>query len=72
MFKAIISVGNEAFTADLRIRFRKKVCVSDVVTVNGWVVQVEKRRILAEASLTSPDGEEKAHAWGIFLTARRG
>lgn len=72
MSKAIISGGDEAFTADLRIRFRKKVCVGDIVLVNGWVVSAEKRRILAEASLTSQDGVEKAHAWGTFLTARRG
>jgi acyl-coenzyme A thioesterase PaaI-like protein len=70
MSKAIISGGDEAFTADLRIRFRKKVCAEDVVLVNGWVVRTEKRKILAEASLTSEDGEERAHAWGVFLTAR--
>jgi len=67
MSKAILSGGDEAFTADLRIRFRKKVSVAEVVAVNGWVVSAAKRRILAEATLTSEDGEEKAHAWGIFL-----
>ena len=70
MSKAIIARGDQAFTADLRIRFRKKICVGDVVLVNGWVVSVEKRKILAEASLKSEDGEERAHAWGVFLTAR--
>jgi acyl-coenzyme A thioesterase PaaI-like protein len=70
MSKAIISSGTEAFTAELRIRFRKKVCVGDVVLVNGWVVSAEKRRILAEASLTSEDAEERAHAWGVFLVER--
>ncbi len=70
MSKAIISSGAEAFTADLRIRFRKKVCVGEVVQINGWVVSVVKRKILAEASLTAEDGEECAHAWGVFLTAR--
>jgi len=44
MSKSIISEGDEAFTADLRIRFRKKVCVEDVVFVSGWVVNVEKRK----------------------------
>ncbi len=71
MSKAILSGGDEAFTVDLRIRFRKKVCVEDVVLVNGWVVSAAKRRILAEASLTSEDGEERAHAWGTFLAAPR-
>lgn len=69
MSKAILSGGDEAFTADLRIRFRKKVCVEDVIQVHGWVVSVAKRKILAEATLTSEDGEERAHAWGVFLTA---
>jgi len=70
MSKAIISGGYEAFTADLRIRFRKKLCSGEVVSVNGWIVSVEKRKILAEASISFEDGEEKAHAWGVFLTAR--
>jgi len=70
MAKAIISGGDQGFTADLRIRFRKKVSVDEVVFVTGWVVSAEKRRILAEASITSAEGEEKAHAWGVFLTAR--
>lgn len=70
MSKAILSGGDEAFTADLRIRFRKKICVGDVVFVNGWVVSVEKRKILAEASLTSENGEERAHSWGVFLVKR--
>jgi hypothetical protein len=45
--------------------------VGDVVLVSGWVVSVEKRKILAEATITSEDGAERAHAWGVFLTARQ-
>lgn len=71
MAKAIISGGREAFTVDLRIRFRKKVCVGDVVSVSGWIVSIEKRKILAEACVTSEDGGENAHAWGVFLVARK-
>ncbi len=71
MSKAIHSGGDEAFTAELRVRFRKKLCVGDIALVSGWVVSSARNRILAEASLTSEDGEEKAHAWGIFLVARR-
>ncbi len=67
MSKAILCGGDQAFTADLRIRFRKKVNVGDPVSVEGWVVEIEKRRILAEGSLISEDGEERAHAWGVFL-----
>ncbi len=69
MSKAIHSGCDEAFTADLRIRFRKKVCVGDDVRVSGWVVSAEKGKILAEASLTSKDGEERTYAWGVFLAA---
>ena len=70
MSKAILCGGDQAFTADLRIRFRKKVNVGDVVTVEGWVVEIDRRRILAEGSLVSEDGEERVHAWGIFLRRR--
>lgn len=69
MSKAILSGGDEAFTAELRVRFRKKVSVGEVVVVNGWVVSAAKRRIMAEATIASENGEEKAHAWGVFLTA---
>ena len=55
---------------NLRIRFRKKVPVEDTLFVNGWVISIEKRKILTEASLTSKDGDERAHAWGVFLIAR--
>jgi hypothetical protein len=71
MSKALILHGYEAFTVDLRIRFRKTVCVGDVVSVSGWVLCVEKRKILAEATITSEEGDEKAHAWGVFLVARK-
>ncbi|MGC9158840.1 MAG: PaaI family thioesterase, partial [Terracidiphilus sp.] len=69
MSKAILSGGGEAFTVDLRIRFRRKVCLGEVILVNGWVVSTAKRRIQAEATLTSENGEERAHAWGVFLAA---
>jgi hypothetical protein len=38
--------------------------------VNGWIVSFEKRKIQAEANIISEDGEERAHAWGVFLVAR--
>lgn len=70
MAKAILSGGDEAFTVNLRIRFREKACIGDIALVNGWVVNAAKRRILAEASLTSEDVEERSHAWGVFLMER--
>lgn len=70
MSKAIHFGGDEAYTVELRIRFRKKLSVDDIALVSGWVVSSARNRILAEATLTSEDGEEKAHAWGTFLVAR--
>lgn len=67
MSQAIIAAGYEALTAEMRIRFRKKVSVNDVLRVRGWVVRVQKRKIVAEGSLTSVDGVERAHAWATFL-----
>lgn len=70
MSKAIIFAGHEAFTAEMKIRFRRKVRIGETLCVRGWVVAVRKRKIMAEASLASADGVEKAHAWATFLTAR--
>lgn len=67
MSQSIIFLGKEAFTVDLRVRFHKKVAVGELIYVKGWVLEVRKRRILAEACLTACNGEEKAHAWGTFL-----
>ena len=70
MSHAIIAAGYEALTAEMGIRFRKKVSVNDVLRVRGWVVRIQKRKIVAEGSLTSTDGVEKAHAWATFLSTR--
>ncbi len=70
MSKAIISKGYEALTAELKIRFRKKISVDEKLCVRGWMISVQKRKILAEASLTNLDGVEKAHAWGAFVVVR--
>lgn len=70
MSKAILSGGDLALTVELRIRFRKKVCVEDELKVSGWVVSAARSRIKAEATLASEEGQEMAHAWGTFLTGR--
>ncbi len=70
MSKAIIISGHEAFTAEIRIRFRRKVRIGETLSVQGWVVAVRKRKITTEASLTSSGGAEMARAWATFLTAR--
>lgn len=71
MSKAIIAHGMEAFTVELRVRFKQKLHTGETVQVRGWVVERHKRRITAEASLCSSTGGEYAHAWGVFLLPPR-
>lgn len=70
MSKAIIADGLEAFTVDLRVRFKRKLNTGEAVQIRGWVIQQRKRKITAEASLCTADGEH-AHAWGVFLIPPR-
>lgn len=67
MSKAIIARGWEAFTAELRVRFRSHIAPGDQLHVHGWVVEKQRRHIRAEATLFSSVGEERAHGWGVFL-----
>jgi uncharacterized protein (TIGR00369 family) len=71
MSKAVIAQGLEAFTVDLRVRFKQKLRTGETVWARGWVVQQQKRRITAEASICNSAGDEHAHAWGIFLIPPR-
>lgn len=67
MSKAIIARGWEAFTAELRVRFRGRVSPREELHVRGWVLEKRKRHIQAEATLLTNAGVERAHAWGVFL-----
>lgn len=67
MSKAIVARGLDAFTVDLRVRFRRKLRTGETVSARGWMVQHQKRRITAEASIRNGPGDEHAHAWGVFL-----
>lgn len=71
MSKAIIAQGLEAFTVDLRVRFKQKLRTGETVWARGWMVQHQKRRITAEASICNGSGDEHAHAWGVFLIPPR-
>lgn len=71
MSKAIIAHGLEAFTVDLHVRFKQKLRTGETVSARGWVVQQQKRRITAEASICNRSGDEHAHAWGVFLIPPR-
>jgi acyl-coenzyme A thioesterase PaaI-like protein len=66
MSKAVIAREWEALTAELRVRFRKRIVPGEELRVQGWVVARKRRHIRAEAIITSGT-EERAHAWGTFL-----
>ena len=67
MSKAIIARNWEALTVELRVRFRGRVSPKEMLHIRGWVIEKQKRKILAEAALTTIGGEERAHAWATFL-----
>ena len=68
MSKAIIAQHWEALTAELKVRLRRRTAPGERLHIRGWIVSKHRRRILAEATLTDANGEERAHAWGTFLT----
>lgn len=71
MSKAIIARSWEAFTAELRVRYRSRTAPGDQLQVHGWIVEKRRRRIKAEATLVTSNGEERAHGWGTFLVPTR-
>jgi acyl-coenzyme A thioesterase PaaI-like protein len=68
MSKAVAASGNEALTAELRVRFRLPVRSKETFAIRGWIVRRNKRLIETEAVLTDLRGIEHAHAWGRFLS----
>lgn len=71
MSKAVAATGCEALTGELRVRFRRCVTSGERLQVRGWIVRRTKRLIETEATLSAPDGKERAHAWATFLTLPR-
>jgi acyl-coenzyme A thioesterase PaaI-like protein len=67
MSKAVAAGGCEALTAELRVRFRRRVASGGVYLIRGWIVDRGKRLIKTEAVLSARDGTEHAHAWAAFL-----
>ena len=65
--KALAAEGCEALTAELRVRFRRRVASGGVYLIRGWIVDRGKRLIRTEATLSAQDGTEHAHAWATFL-----
>jgi len=72
MSKAVAGAGLLALTAELRVRLRLRVVPGVPVQVRGWIESRNRRMIKTEAVLTGLDGDELAHAWGVFLASRSG
>ncbi len=68
MSHAVVESHWEALTAEVRVRFRQSVRVGESLRVSARVVERRKRKILAEATMKTVAGEERAHAWATFLT----
>ena len=66
MAKAVISLGLEALTGNLRVRFRHYVVPGEPLRITGWVVSHRGRLLKVEAALCTLNGEERCHAWGLF------
>jgi len=67
MSKAVAAMNFEALTSELRVRFRHHVGAGENLRIRGWIVARVKRLIKTEATLTSANGSERAHAWASFL-----
>lgn len=67
MSKAVAASRIEALTVELRVRLRHNVAPARPLRVRAWIDFQRRRVTRAEATLTSADGTEFAHAWGTFL-----
>jgi acyl-coenzyme A thioesterase PaaI-like protein len=67
MSKAVSASRVEALTAEIRVRFRRRIQPGREFAIRGWIVDSSKRRIRTEAVVSGAGGEEFAHAWGTFL-----
>jgi acyl-coenzyme A thioesterase PaaI-like protein len=70
MAKAVTARGY-ALTGELRVRFRRPVAPGADLRVRAWVVERARRLVRAEATLSTSDGAEHAHAWSAFLSPLR-
>lgn len=70
MSKAVMFSRCEALTGELRVRFRRHVSPGETLYIRAWVARRRKRLVVTEATLTGPDGVERAHAWASLLALR--
>jgi acyl-coenzyme A thioesterase PaaI-like protein len=70
MAKVVSATGIKGVTAELRVRYRLPVNPGKLLRIQGWIDSASRRMIKTEASLTTSDGIELAHAWAIFLESK--
>jgi acyl-coenzyme A thioesterase PaaI-like protein len=71
MTKLAFSLGLNAVTGRLTVRFKSPLMVGERVTVTGRLVKESGRAIEAEASAVKDDGTVVAEAEGILMRVRR-
>jgi len=67
MAQAVVASGQKAMTCELRVRLRRQVAPGETLCLDGWITEVQKRKLTTEATLTDASGAERAHAWATFL-----
>ena len=71
MAHAVVDQEPQAATAELTIRFSKKVPLGQALITEGWIVSQEKRRVTAQGELRLKEtGELLARAESKFLVTR--
>jgi acyl-coenzyme A thioesterase PaaI-like protein len=67
MAKAVVSLGLEALTAELKVRYRCYVKADEQLLITGRIMSHKNRLLKLEASLCRNSGYECVHAWGTFI-----
>ena len=69
MAKVAAATGSRWLTAELKVRYRQQTPSGEPLRVRGWIEKQSRRMMQTEAQLLNAQGEELAHAWGIFMPA---
>lgn len=67
MAQAVVASGRKALTCELRVRLRRQIAPGETLHLRGWITEIQKRRLTAEAALIDETGDERTHAWATFL-----
>lgn len=67
MVTAIVNSGQEAFTAELKVRFKEEIRVGEKLMVTGYITGHKGRLIFTEGEICAKDGKIKARAKAKFM-----